>query len=440
VDLAPLQMAWYQLCDFDLTANYVANIAVNTTFIWGADDGVLPVDQAFVDSFTSTTPTVHTLNGIGHNVQWFAPEEVAGFIKQHIAYNPDDDDTNTTQESTSNDESFPCAVDSPSKEFLVQPHSFISYYQIDNDTNMEVQVFNADQINSTNYSPLLFIHGYTDSRWSFLSTIQCMDIYDRPIIVPSLRGFGDSQVYPVDSSVFSIQQFTEDLVKVLDLLNIDKAVWIGHSMGSFIAHYAAGNVADRVDSIMLLATGSAMDAGLCADIDTYIDVSCPERDFIDAFQERDLIAEQISVQYANQVVRESYKVDLAPLQMAWYQLCDFDLTANYVANIAVNTTFIWGADDGVLPVDQAFVDSFTSTTPTVHIVDGVGHNVQWFVPEEVAGFIKQHIGYVSDDEMTTTDAPDTTEEDEGNGVEWECVMYTKLYVVTVSVVLLFFSF
>eukprot|EP00483_Globobulimina_turgida_P001452 UN01454 len=292
---------------------------------------------------------------------------------------------------------FDCVLDVPSTEFLTQENSYVSFYQID-DISMEVQVFNSDKMNS-DYSPLLFIHGYTDSRWSFLSTIQCMNIGDRAIIVPSLRGFGDSQIYPIESSTFSIAEFASDLSKLLDLLQVDKAVWIGHSMGSWITHYAAGNIATKVDSIILLATGASMDAALCEDIDAYLNTSCPDREFIDVFQEKDFIAEHISVAYANQVVRESYKVDIAPYQKAWYELCDFDNADSYIGSITVNTTIIWGSEDLVTRVDYSFVDMFTATTPNVEIVSlpNVGHNVQWYAPEEVADIIKDHINYVQEE-------------------------------------------
>eukprot|EP01084_Bolivina_argentea_P161806 281624_1 len=295
--------------------------------------------------------------------------------------------------------SFDCIIDVPSIEFLTQENSYISFYQINDETSMEVQIFNSDKLNS-NYSPLLFIHGYTDSRWSFLSTIQCMNIKDRAIIVPSLRGFGDSQIYSVEST-FSIAEFTSDLSKLLQLLSVNKAVWIGHSMGSFIGHYAAGNAANNVDSIILLATGSTLASTLCSEIDEYINTTCPDRDFIDAFQEKDVIINDISVAYANQVVRESYKVDINPYQKAWYELCDFDSASSYLESITVNTTIIWGSNDGVTPFDQSFVDMFTATTPNVKIVKDVGHNVQWFAPDQVADIIKNHINYVEGNDDDT---------------------------------------
>eukprot|EP01083_Nonionella_stella_P029583 81398_1 len=294
--------------------------------------------------------------------------------------------------------SFECVRDVPSTAFLMQENSFTSFYSIDSETSIEAQVFNADKFDSE-HTPLLFIHGYTDSRWSFLSTIQCMDIGDRAIIVPSLRGFGDSQIYSQEKSSFSIEEFASDLGVLLEALTVDKAVWIGHSMGSFITHYAAGHMKDKVDSIILLATGSQLDGSLCSDIAVALNTSCPDRDFIDAFQEKDVIASEISTAYANQVVRESYKVDIEPYQMAWDELCEFDsiTTASYIASIAVKTTIIWGKADGVTPVDQSFVDMFSSTTPIVETVTGVGHNVQWFAPQEVAEIIKTHIDYVEED-------------------------------------------
>lgn len=111
-------------------------------------------------------------------------------------------------------------------------------------------------------SPLILLHGVTDTSRSFQSLIEELNKFDNKlrIIAPDLRGHGDSSMpnEPVcaghPEKCFTYEQFAEDIIDLMDQLKISKADIVGHSMGSLITQTLALNHPDRVNSITLIST------------------------------------------------------------------------------------------------------------------------------------------------------------------------------------------
>ena len=115
---------------------------------------------------------------------------------------------------------------------------------------------------SRNGTPVLLLHGYTDTSRSFQLVIEeLLDINKNiRIIAPDLRGHGQSSMPDSDEcryapeSCFSQEQFAEDVFDLLDQLSIKNAHIVGHSMGSIIAQTMALTSPDRVTSMTLIGT------------------------------------------------------------------------------------------------------------------------------------------------------------------------------------------
>lgn len=101
--------------------------------------------------------------------------------------------------------------------------------------------------------PLVLINGlgWSMERWPeevirLLST-------DRQLILVDNRGIGFTTSNDVD---FSFDLFAKDVVSLLDHLNIDKADFLGFSMGSAIVQELLVEYPDRVNSAILYATST----------------------------------------------------------------------------------------------------------------------------------------------------------------------------------------
>ena len=79
--------------------------------------------------------------------------------------------------------------------------------------------------------PLVLLHGYPldHTIWEPLVTLLENDF---DLILPDLRGFGESQAVETD---FEMADCAADVAGLLDQLDIKKAAVVGHSMGGYVA-------------------------------------------------------------------------------------------------------------------------------------------------------------------------------------------------------------
>jgi pimeloyl-ACP methyl ester carboxylesterase len=102
--------------------------------------------------------------------------------------------------------------------------------------------------------PVVLMHGFPHDRtlWkpqlgAFVDVCRC--------IAPDLRGFGSSLVEPP----YSIDQYADDVVALLDKLGIDRAVIGGLSMGGYVAFAIWRRHRERVRALMLADTRAGPD-------------------------------------------------------------------------------------------------------------------------------------------------------------------------------------
>ena len=79
-------------------------------------------------------------------------------------------------------------------------------------------------------TPVLFIHGWPHDRSLWAAQMSGLQTQAR-CIAPDLRGFGDTSVAPP----YSIDQYADDLVALLAMLGVERAVVCGLSMGGYVA-------------------------------------------------------------------------------------------------------------------------------------------------------------------------------------------------------------
>jgi len=104
--------------------------------------------------------------------------------------------------------------------------------------------------------PIMLIHGFGLNRsiWKELAKDY---LSEQTVILPDLRGHGESQV---TSGAYSIAGLAEDLAALLDFLNIEKAAICGHSMGGYVALAFAEQFPERLSGLGLITTHAAPDS------------------------------------------------------------------------------------------------------------------------------------------------------------------------------------
>ena len=104
--------------------------------------------------------------------------------------------------------------------------------------------------------PLVLVHGYPldHTIWDDVLTLLENDF---DIILPDLRGFGESDVV---EEKYKIADMAADIAGLLDQLNIEKTAIAGHSMGGYISLAFARAYPERVLGLGLIASQAPADS------------------------------------------------------------------------------------------------------------------------------------------------------------------------------------
>ncbi|NPU13557.1 alpha/beta hydrolase [Bradyrhizobium sp. 83012] len=106
-------------------------------------------------------------------------------------------------------------------------------------------------------TPLLFLHEFAADHTNWEPQLRYLARRHR-CIAYSARGYTPSDV-PPSPDLYSYVHFTTDALAVLDHLGIDRAHFVGLSMGSYSSLQVALNAPDRIRSMVLAGVGSGSD-------------------------------------------------------------------------------------------------------------------------------------------------------------------------------------
>ena len=144
----------------------------------------------------------------------------------------------------------------------------ISFKELGNNTDKPIVLINGQSTTKDMWSPILLEE---------LSANRTVIIFDN-------RGVGDSTV---GIKEFSVNQFANDTLGLLDALNITDADILGLSMGSFIAQELALKNPNRVNNLILYASSCGGEEAVppsplaLQDIDAFTNTSTPTQEGID---------------------------------------------------------------------------------------------------------------------------------------------------------------
>ena len=105
--------------------------------------------------------------------------------------------------------------------------------------------------------PLLMLHGLTRNARDFESLAERY-AGDWRVIVPDFRGRGESQWDP-DSSHYLATTYAADVLQLLEELRIEKAVFLGTSLGGLVTMIVVGAAPEKVAGVLLNDIGPELD-------------------------------------------------------------------------------------------------------------------------------------------------------------------------------------
>jgi pimeloyl-ACP methyl ester carboxylesterase len=229
--------------------------------------------------------------------------------------------------------------------------------------------------------PIVFLHGITDSWRSFELALAEMPGDVRAIAV-SQRGHGDSERPPTG---YRTRDLGDDVAAVLDALGLERAVLVGHSMGSIVARRFAVDHPNRVERLVLVGSfariGDKPEVGELATV--LASLSDPiDPDFVREFQQSTLVA-PVPAPFFETVVAESCKVPVHVFRDALAGIVADDVCDD-LARIEAPTLIVWGDQDPY--GSRADQDTLVGGIPNARlsVYEGVAHNPHWEQPKRFA--------------------------------------------------------
>ncbi len=111
-------------------------------------------------------------------------------------------------------------------------------------------------------APVICLHGLTRNSKDFEVVAPRIAALGRRVIVPDMRGRGQSANDP-DPAHYVPAVYAQDVLKLMDALGVEKAVFVGTSMGALITMVLATIAPGRIAASVVNDTGPQLDpAGL----------------------------------------------------------------------------------------------------------------------------------------------------------------------------------
>jgi pimeloyl-ACP methyl ester carboxylesterase len=225
--------------------------------------------------------------------------------------------------------------------------------------------------------PVVLLHGITDSWFSFSRVLPLFPPEWRAI-APDQRGHGNSDK---PASGYEVDDFASDVVDLMDALSVERAVLVGHSMGSFVARRAAALAPERATSLVLVGPSATFEnAGTTELREALAKLDDPlPVEFVREFQ-LSTLHRDVPPEFLDRVIAESMK---APARV-WKAALEGLFRAEWPSSepISCPVTIIAGEYDAIFP--PPFTDALIERIPHARRTIGadIGHTPHWEAPQD----------------------------------------------------------
>jgi pimeloyl-ACP methyl ester carboxylesterase len=229
-----------------------------------------------------------------------------------------------------------------------------------------------------NGTPVIMLHGYTDSSYSYSRVSPLMNAKYR-VFALDQRGHGDSDR---PASGYKFADFAADVIAFMDAKRLQKVVIVGHSMGSFVAQQIAVTAPERVEKLVFIGSATTVRNAAVLDLQKAVNElkdSVPNK-FARDFQ-YSVVHQSPPDEFMNRVVAESMKVPARVWRDTMTGMLAGDAKSQ-LGKIKAPTLVVWGDRETVFP--RAEQDALVAAIPNavLKVYAETGHSPQWERPEQ----------------------------------------------------------
>ncbi|WP_377887946.1 alpha/beta fold hydrolase [Alkalihalobacillus sp. R86527] len=243
---------------------------------------------------------------------------------------------------------------------------------------------------------LVFIHGFLSCSFSFRKLFPLL-YNDYNLLCFDLPGFGESE--KVSSIHYSLHEYAALTNDLLDRLNIQKAILIGHSMGGQIALRTCIQHPERVEKLILLCSSSYIKSSslplrLCSYLPFFpfclsIGMSSIniEKNFQHLVYDHKLLTQEVIDGYTTSFNEKGFYTALAKLVREREE----DLSTSTLNKINFPVLLIWGQDDRLVPLRVGERMKKDLPDAELTVFPHTGHLISEEHPEKTADAIRSFL-------------------------------------------------
>jgi pimeloyl-ACP methyl ester carboxylesterase len=235
--------------------------------------------------------------------------------------------------------------------------------------------------------PLLLIHGYTDSARDWLS-LEPFLAHQHRLVIVDLRGHGASGK---PECCYTRFDFAYDLALLLTELHVERAVVVGHSLGSIVAQTFAEMWPARTAQLILISsTGTSFNAeSWLPDLQRLHDPIDADSAFM-----RYWWAQSLAINPQAYSSRQRHDAAAIPAHVwqdiANQSLIGVDLTP-MLSRIQAPTLLIWGGRDPLVTAEGRERLQQGIAGSRSHVFASLGHDLFWEDPAAVTAAISAFV-------------------------------------------------
>jgi non-heme chloroperoxidase len=231
--------------------------------------------------------------------------------------------------------------------------------------------------------PVLMLHGWGDSAWSFSPVLPLLS-KDIRAIVPDQRGHGDSD-RPLQG--YEMSSLAGDALELLDALEIPRAIVVGHSMGGFVAHQVAAIAPDRVERLILVSSSSEPRVEPVKVLREMVEAISEPVDplFVRNFQ-ASTIAKDVPEEFFRRVLAESHKLPARVWKATYSGFMDY--APADPRRVTCPVDLLWGDRDELFVREEQERNLRVHPGARLTVLEGVGHASHWEEPQALARLLE----------------------------------------------------
>jgi len=226
--------------------------------------------------------------------------------------------------------------------------------------------------------PVVLLHGMTDSWFSFSLVLAFLSSTHHAWVLDQ-RGHGGSER---PQTGYTVQDFASDVLAFMDVMELERATLVGHSMGSLVALEMAVAAPGRVSGLVLIGSAAHIRSDVTVALQRWFEtLDDPVPAEVAREFQASTIHHPVPDEFLERVVAESMRVPARVWRDSLAGLLAVDYT-DRLPGLRMPALLLWGDHDEIFLAESREALAAALPRGTSRIYPDTGHALHWERPAE----------------------------------------------------------